>query len=223
MYNTDQPNRAELPSTNQLLRSTSIAALLAVALLVTTIFPAEFGIDITGIGRALGLAKMGEEKAALAKTEKALKQALNTDAATKIPSAEAPVPATSTAVTAATASTLASTTKAGLNTLARQDTTVITLKPGQAAELKLEMRKDKTVQYEWTVVGGKVNYDTHGDQGNTIKYHGYGKGRNETFSKGTLQAAFDGKHGWYWKNRSETDATITLKINGDYSAIERVL
>ena len=66
MYNTDLPTRAELPSTGKLLRSTGVAALVAAGLLVTTILPAEYGIDPTGVGRALGLTGMGEIKVALA-------------------------------------------------------------------------------------------------------------------------------------------------------------
>ena len=65
MYNTDLPNRAELPSTGKLLRSTVIAALVAGGLLITTVLPAEYGIDLTGVGGALGLTQMGEIKAAL--------------------------------------------------------------------------------------------------------------------------------------------------------------
>lgn len=66
MYNTDLPTRAELPSTGKLLRSTVVAALVATTLLITTILPAEYGIDPTGIGRALGLTQMGEIKVSLA-------------------------------------------------------------------------------------------------------------------------------------------------------------
>ena len=65
MYNTDLPDRAELPSTARLVRSTVVAALVAAALLVTAILPAEYGIDPTGVGRAIGLTRMGEIKASL--------------------------------------------------------------------------------------------------------------------------------------------------------------
>jgi hypothetical protein len=108
---------------------------------------------------------------------------------------------------------------------ARQDTMTIRLKPGAAAEVKLVMRKDAKVRFEWSSAGGPVNYDTHGDIHNAPKdfYHGYGKGRNETAKAGTLQAAFDGKHGWFWRNRSGAEVTITLKTNGEYDKIERVL
>ena len=66
MYNTDMPTRAELPTTRQLLRSTAIAVVSAAAILVTIVLPAEYGIDPTGIGTALGLAEMGEIKTQLA-------------------------------------------------------------------------------------------------------------------------------------------------------------
>ena len=44
-----------LPTTGRLLKSTLVAAAIAGALLVTAVLPAEYGIDPTGIGRALGL------------------------------------------------------------------------------------------------------------------------------------------------------------------------
>jgi hypothetical protein len=47
-------------------------------------------------------------------------------------------------------------------------------------------------------------------------YHGYGKGRNETTQSGELQAAFDGTHGWFWRNRTNGEVTITLETSGDY-------
>ena len=70
-----------------------------------------------------------------------------------------------------------------------------------------------------------MNYDAHGDPVNAPKdfYHGYGKGRNKTGDTGLLKAAFDGKHGWFWRNRSGAEATITLRTSGEYEKIERVL
>ena len=101
----------------------------------------------------------------------------------------------------------------------------VRLQHGQAAEIKLAMRKDASVRYEWSTAGVPVNDDTHGDPVNAPKdfYHGYGKGRGKTGDAGTLQAAFDGNHGWYWRNRSGAEATVTLKTHGEYGKIERVL
>jgi hypothetical protein len=101
----------------------------------------------------------------------------------------------------------------------------VKLKPGEGAEIKLAMAKDSLVRFEWSTIGGPVNYDTHGDPPNAPKdfYHGYGKGRGETAQAGTLQAAFDGTHGWFWRNRSKAEVTVTLKTSGDYESIKRVL
>lgn len=222
MYNTDLPNRAELPSSARLLRSTIVAVLVAAGLLVTTILPAEYGIDPTGIGRILGLTRMGEIKMSLAA------EARNAEASPQTGAATAPAgvqrPQTADAASAPKPVTESRSVAQEVQGV-RQDTTTIRLKPGAAAEVKLVMRKDARVRYEWSSAGGPVNYDTHGDIHNAPKdfYHGYGKGRNETANAGTLQAAFDGKHGWFWRNRSGAEVTITLKTDGEYDKIDRVL
>ena len=69
-----------------------------------------------------------------------------------------------------------------------------------------------------------MNFDTHGDPVNAPKdfYHGYGKGRNETQQSGTLTAAFDGKHGWFWRNRNKEAVTVTLTVEGQFSEMKRI-
>jgi len=228
MYNTDLPKRAELPTTGKLLRSTALAALIAGGLLVTTVLPAEYGIDPTGIGRALGLTPMGEIKMSLAAEARAEEQAAMpktvaqpVDIAPAVSAAAPPVSAPAPTVAAApTPAPVASERAVG-----RQDTMTVTLKPGQGAEVKLTMNKDSLVRYEWKSAGGGVNFDTHGDPFNAPKnfYHGYGKGRNQPGDKGELVAAFDGKHGWFWRNRTGNEVSVTLKTQGDYAKIERVL
>jgi len=213
MYNTDLPSRAELPGTSQLLRSTAVAMLIAAGLLITTVLPAEYGIDPTGVGRALGLTRMGEIKVSLASEANAAEvpSAIAAGVAPSQESAIQSVEPTGTAENELAAS--------------QQHTMTVKLKPGQGAEIKLAMDKDARVRYEWRSAGGPVNYDTHGDPIKAPKgfYHGYRKGKGEAADAGTLQAAFDGKHGWFWRNRTATDVTITLQTSGDYGKIERVL
>jgi hypothetical protein len=213
MYNTDLPNRAELPGTSQLLRSTAVAVLIAAGLLITTVLPAEYGIDPTGVGRVLGLTRMGEIKVSLASEANAAEVPSATVAAVVTP-LESAVQSVEPAVTAAKEPAAS-----------QQHTMTVKLKPGQGAEIKLAMDKDARVRYEWRSAGGPVNYDTHGDPIKAPKgfYHGYGKGKGETADAGTLQAAFDGQHGWFWRNRTATDVTITLQTSGDYAKIERVI
>lgn len=49
------PAPHEPPPRRRILRALSAALIVAVALLVTTVLPAEFGVDLLGTGRALGL------------------------------------------------------------------------------------------------------------------------------------------------------------------------
>ena len=224
MYNTELPTRAELPSSRQLIRSTVIAVVTAGVLLITAVLPAEYGIDPTGIGNALGLKKMGEIKTTLA--EEAASEAPGGSAPADAAPSPAIAAATPTATPAAKAEVVASPTPTPTpESAGKSDEVTVSLKPGQAAEVKLDMRKGAKVTYEWNVSGGVVNVDAHGDPANPPAgfYHGYGKGRQVSKDAGVLQAAFDGKHGWYWRNRSSIAVTVTLSTNGQYTAIKRVL
>ena len=64
-HNFDRPLPEDLPSTKQLLLSTLIAFIAAGVVLIATVLPAEYGIDPTGVGKILGLQKMGEIKVQL--------------------------------------------------------------------------------------------------------------------------------------------------------------
>ena len=217
MYNTSLPSRAELPSTGKLLRSTAVAALIAITLLVTAILPAERGIDPIGIGRVLGLTKMGEIKVSLAAEANTKATMLAGNAGT----------APASQPTAQTSSATVQTPLADLSEAkaAQKHTMTVVLKPDEGAEIKLAMRKNARIRYEWSSTGGLVNFDTHGDPVNAPQgfYHGYVKGRGAANDAGALVAAFDGKHGWFWRNRSGSEVTITLKTSGDYEQIKRVL
>ncbi|MCY7345454.1 MAG: hypothetical protein LH614_04465 [Pyrinomonadaceae bacterium] len=205
MYNTDLPNRVELPSGKQLLRSTIIAVIIAAVLLVTIVLPAEYGIDPTRIGRVFGLTQMGEIKMTLAR--EAEQERANTVSTSQPTESKTTAPVQTTATNSSAPKT---------------DEMTVTLKPGEAAEVKLEMSKDAKVNYEWTTVGGAVNHDTHADNPQ-VDYHGYSKGQQVERDAGELIAAFDGKHGWYWRNRGNSAVTVTLKTTGEYRSIKRVM
>ncbi|MFM5385047.1 transmembrane anchor protein [Aeromonas veronii] len=228
MFNTNIPTFNDLPTTAQLLRSTVFALIAAVVLLVTIVMPSEYAMDPTGVGRALGLTQMGEVKLQLAKEARADEAAAQNAAMTVavVPSpvtALAPtvVPAQPVPVQAAPTPQLAAKPQAG----GQQHEMSITLKPNQGAEVKLEMKQGAKVNFLWTANGGVVNYDTHGDPINAPKgfYHGYGKGRATPEESGVLEAAFDGKHGWFWRNRTDESVTVTLRTQGDYASIKRVI
>ncbi|RRW56282.1 transmembrane anchor protein [Pseudomonas moraviensis] len=221
MFNTPLPTVNELPSTRRLLRSTVIAILVAAGLLVTVVMPSEYAIDPTGVGRTLGLTQMGELKIILA--QEALAEAAPPQAAAPAPTAtSAPVPAQQVAKVQAIEKPVNKPVTAPAPAL-RTNQMSVTLKPGEGTEIKLEMLKGKTVSYEWTATGGLVNYDTHGEPYNGEKgyFHSYNKGKQVKSNKGEFTALFDGTHGWFWRNRSNKDVTISLNTTGDYLSVKQ--
>lgn len=209
MYNANFPHKSELPSTAKLVKSTIIAAVSALMILVTVVMPAEYGIDPLGIGSLLGLKKMGEIKVSLAR-EAAAEQAAQTASAGR------PAPEMRMAAAATPEKSVVDTARG------RTDEMQVTLAPNQGTEIKVELAKGKQVKYSWASSGGKANYDVHGDSRKLgIDYHGYSKG-SEQKHEGVLKAAFDGHHGWFWRNRTGSTITVTLKVTGEHTGIKQV-
>lgn len=202
MFNTKPPTHSELPTSRQLLRSTVIAVVVATALLVTVVMPSEYAIDPTGVGRVLGLTQMGDMKIALTKEA-----------------------VTDAAVQSAAQEQVATVTVAQPKPALKSDEVTVTLKPGEVSEIKLEMLDKATVSYEWVTDGAPVNHETHGEPYNGPKgyYHSYSKAKQVNGDKGEFTAIFDGTHGWFWRNRSNSDVTITLKTKGEYLNVKRVI
>ncbi len=200
------PPSSALPSTRTLLGSTAIAAAVATALLVTVVLPAEYGVDPTGIGGVLGLTDMGQTKLALEK------EAAERPTAAAVP-CPPPPPATVAAPEVKAPPVAAK---------APSDVTQVTLEPGEGKEIKLTMREGARVSFSWATDKGVVNYDLHSDHPTTGAYHGYGKGKGLATHEGVIVAAFEGRHGWFWRNRTDHVITVTLKTEGDYQEIKEL-
>lgn len=219
MKNINIPSDQDVPSTKQLVKSTVLAIVAAGVLLVTVVMPAEYGIDPTGFGETIGLKKMGEIKVSLA-DEAAAEQVLNAAATAQA----APAPAQAAPREVATAMAEAETPKPSPENapviLTHQ--MQVTLAPNEGSEIKVDLSKGKKVQYKWWTDQGKANFDVHGDS-KTLKidYHNYSKG-SEQSKEGELVAAFDGSHGWFWRNRTSATLTVTLQTTGEYTDIKRV-
>lgn len=225
MTETKPAPQDALPSSRQLARSTATAAAVAGLLLITVVMPAEYGVDPTGMGRLLGLTAMGEIKVQLAK------EAAADAEATRAASSNAPaVSATEPAASAAPVAPLPAATAAAPSTAPapsasiRTDEISVTLRPNEGKEVKLSMQQGARVNYSWSTDRGVVNYDTHADRTAppAIKYHGYAKGQGKRSDEGVLVSAFDGMHGWFWRNRTSQDVTVTLRTNGEYRELKRM-
>lgn len=243
MYNTDLPRRADLPSNARLRRSTVVAFVVAVVLLVTVVLPAEYGVDPTRIGRLLGLTTMGEIKVQLAAEAEADRQAQ----AAGVPESSPPPadderlrsieerldqimavlvtlrtdPLVASAPAAEVEQPAAQPEPASAQPEAWRDAIEITLDPGVGVEFKLVMEAEAEAEFEWTANGGVLNFDAHGDGGGrSISYE---KGRSVAADAGILVAAFDGNHGWFWRNRTQAPVTLTLRTRGSYSEFKRTV
>lgn len=214
MYNAQKPTLDDLPTAGRLWRSTAIAAGAAAVILVTVVWPSEYGIDPTGIGGILGLTEMGEIKTQLAEEAEADRLMLEG----KVEPQSSLHPGLLDQVFGAIVGT-AHAQEAPAEASVWTDEITFTLDPGQGTEIKLVMEEGAVAQYDWVVTGGAVNYDTHGDgDGNSISYE---KGRAVPADAGELTAAFTGNHGWFWRNRGDAPVRVTLRVAGAYSEIKR--
>jgi hypothetical protein len=208
MHNGNKPNLDELPTSAQLIKSTIIAAVAAVVILMTIVLPSEYGIDPTGIGKAVGLVEMGEIKVQLAEEAEADRLLELQNIRTTEEQSSLGGGFFNFFVSAAHAQTTEP---------EWTDQYSVTLAPGEGIEVKLVMEKSAEADFQWVAENGVVNFDLHGDGGGeNISYE---KGRAVGGDKGALTAAFTGNHGWFWRNRDGQDVTVTLYVRGDYSQI----
>ncbi|MCZ4262674.1 transmembrane anchor protein [Limimaricola sp. G21655-S1] len=221
MFNGQKPSLDELPSSAQLTRSTLIAAASAAAILVGVVLPAEYGIDPTRIGSVLGLTEMGEIKTELAEEAEADRQMDMTidEQSSLLDDLLGIFVGTAHAQTAVETEETGEAAEAEAADAWRDEIT-FTLAPGDTAEWKLVMEEGQIAEYVMTIEGGRVNFDLHGHGGGqSVTYE---KGRGSTGAEGTIPAAFDGEHGWFWRNRDDQDATVTLQLRGEYAEFKDV-
>jgi hypothetical protein len=195
MIKLQAPVRDDLPSIGQLNRATFGAAVAAAVILVTTVLPAEYGVDPTGVGSALGLTAMGLTKQAAA----------GNNAGPAEPVEAAPS---------------ASVAGSPVTTVLPDGATEIrlTLKPFEGKEVKATMKAGQEFTYRWSSNGAALEFELHGDPEGAVndEYTSYEKG-NSASGTGTFRAPFDGRHGWYWKNNGTSPVQVTVTAKGNFA------
>lgn len=180
-------------TTPQLLKATAVALVAAGALMVSAVLPAEYGIDPTGIGKALGLTALHSPVAAAP--------------AETMPAAPATTPEQSVIQQA---------------TPFRTGEMNLTLQPNEGAEIKAQMKAGESFVFSWVSAGGPVNFDMHGEKPNDgNNFTTYWKDRAKSEGHGSFTAPFDGSQGWYWKNKGTDPVTITVKVSGYFEKLYR--
>lgn len=180
------------PSPATLAKATGGAALAAIAIVTLFVLPAEYGIDPTGVGSAIGLNGMvsGEAKDA----------------------PPAPEVAAASGVPIPTKATIAK------SAAWRQDEMTVTLAPHSGQEVKAHMARGDSFIFTWASTGGPVKAEMHGEKTGATdgSFTDYWKELELTGGQGDFTAPFDGTHGWYFRNKGDTPVTVTVKTVGFY-------
>jgi hypothetical protein len=201
------PFEANPPPARRLLLGIAGAAVAAALLLVVAILPAEFGIDPTGIGRALGLTAInGPTKtvplADVIGGNENLKEVAVPDAGEPIP---LPNPAVSQLKDAAP----------------QTHTQTITIPEFRETEVKAILDVSQVILYSWEA-DGDVYVDFHGHDP-AATGDGFVRYREEQSTRsgnGSLVAPFTGEHGWFWLNIDNKPVNIKLTVTGYFNGIK---
>lgn len=195
------------PSGKRLALSVAAAAAVAAILLVTVVLPAEYGIDPTGVGRALGLTEL---RAPARTLEVADVLGGNENVReVEVPDFGEPVPLPNPAV------------HQDEDAPAPTRTMEITLPPDGETEIKAVLKESKVILYTWKVDRGAIYSDFHGHDpaAGSEFFVRYREDQEGAGSSGSLVAPFGGEHGWYWLNYNAFPVKITLSVTGYFDKI----
>ncbi len=199
-----------IPPKSTIIKAVLWAALGAVVLLVCAVLPAEYGIDPVGAGKLFGFSRLyvpGEATTATSLSGPGKLPALKLEKAGSDPSVKRPTEADKPAPAEQYA--------------LREDSIQVTVPAGKGIEYKTYMLKYGRMKYEWITDKGILFSDFHGEvaQETPVKdvyYESYTLVYSNNVV-GTFLAPYEGKHGWYFRNASQEDITVTLRFKGQYS------
>ena len=187
---TVQGTTPQIPSAKTLARASTLAVLAAVAILVTAVLPAEYGIDPLRTGKLFGFSAMSEV------------------------SASEPVPPPEGAALAP----VQEGNIALYPGQYKVDSRTFVLGPYEYLEFKYHLAKDATMLFSWDA-NGNVLQDFHGDRDGVTGDEATTSFDKQPRRKadGSFTAPFSGIHGWYWENPGGEAVTVKLTTAGFYT------
>jgi hypothetical protein len=205
----------EGPSKQRLLKATAVAILVAAAIFVTAVLPAEYGIDPLHTGAALGLMNLAKSAPASAISTTPVTPAITAAAPgiTVVPGVNGEAPVINGVFVAQPNGY-------------KIDSRELHLNPGEGVEIKYHMQSGAGMVYSWTA-NTKIQYEFHGEP--DVKPAGAPADYFESYQKddkvgivqshGTFTAPSTGIEGWFWDNESPEQVTVKLVTAGFYDYI----
>lgn len=195
-----------------IIKAIGIAFICGMALLIVAVLPAEYGIDPIGTGKLFGFSKLyvpdeddNNLQAMVSNTNIPLVKIEKVGSGPNVPrpvEADYPAPDKQLPI--------------------REDQTEVIVPAGKGIEFKINVLKYGTVKYEWTTQNRELLYfDFHGEVKQKVKpkqtYYDSYTIANANNMVGSMLAPFEGSHGWYFKNNTEQDIVVNLKLKGQYT------
>ena len=197
------------PSGKRIAIETGIALAVALIVLVTVVWPAEYGRDPTGVGGLLGITNMS---AGATQTIEFVDTVGGNETLreVEIPDFGEPVPLPNPSVAQI---------ESEAPTIRQM---AVELDVNGETEIKAVMQEAKVIVFHWAVRDGLVYSDFHGhtpEFGEDFWVRYQEDQRGATSGSGSLVAPFSGEHGWYWVNLSDHPVTVNLTITGYFDDI----
>lgn len=202
--------------TKKIIKATIIALVVALTILVIAVLPAEYGIDPSGLGKTLGFSKLHQPNDQLEETAMQVDVIEESHPLLKLenlgsdPDVQKPKEADNPAP--------------NRQYEERDDSIQVIVPAGKGIEYKINMLKYGKLKYEWATDRGTLYFDFHGEVKETnptdnVYFESYTVAFSNNIT-GTFLSPYEGKHGWYFKNKSETDIVVSIRLKGQYSLLE---
>lgn len=200
--------------TKQLGAATLIAVLIGAVVFTGAVLPAEYGKDPLGTGKLLGLTGLYQSEGHshhhvhAVETQPVYPILTMADAGSD-PSIPMPKEANNPAPVKQYDE--------------REDSVTVRVPAGKGIEFKMNVLKYGKVKYEWVTDHGVLFTDFHGE----VKEEHPDPNKDEFFESyteaysnniiGTFWAPYEGRHGWYFKNKSAKDIVVSIRLKGQYT------
>ena len=90
-------------------------------------------------------------------------------------------------------------------------------------EYKAVMQQGDVINFSWETDGGEVYYDFHAhDEAFGEEFFSRYEEGEGTSQSGSVMAAYDGQHGWFWLNLEGEPTTITLDVSGFFDEVVEI-